>query len=136
MTWVGSFFGHAMQSFVSGGGGGDGMAPMNYGIDTPSSSMSSEIEIPYDRTRSAGSGLRGAHTGRYTGEHVSMRDAANGQPIYQGIRGGHHQMTSGGLRHMTPESHHTMFPSDHHQMTSSGGLRHMTPGGGRGQPHR
>ena len=88
---------------VGGEGGGGGMSPMNYCTDMTFSPMSSEMEMPYERTRSAGSGVRGAHSGRFTDEHMPTRGAVHGPPIYQGPRrgmtlGGHQTMFSGSRR--------------------------------------
>ena len=63
------------------------MMPMNYGMG-----------MPMQRMGSASSGIGSAHGGRFTGEYMATRGAANGRPIYEGPRGGQYHMTPGGNR--------------------------------------
>ncbi|UJR17071.1 hypothetical protein I4U23_003968 [Adineta vaga] len=89
-----------------GGGGGGGMSPVNCGMGgmgMPFSSMGSGMEMPIQRARPTSSGIGGAHGGRFTGEYMATRGAANGRAIYEGTRGGQYYMTPGGHRSYIPK---------------------------------
>ena len=75
---------------------GNSRSPMNHGMGMPYSLMNSDMGMPMQRMGSASSGLGGAHGGRFTGEHMATRGAANGRAIYEGARGGRYYMTPGG----------------------------------------
>jgi len=77
---------------------GMGMAcsPMSSGMGMPFSPMNSGIEMPSHRMRSTSSGIGSAHGGRFTGEFMATRGAANGRPIYEGTRGGQYHYNPGG----------------------------------------
>ncbi len=70
-------------------------SPMNGGMSMPYSAMS---EMPVQRMGSARSGMGSAHGGRFTGEFMATRGAANGRPIYEGGRGGLYHMTESGRK--------------------------------------
>lgn len=72
---------HALQSM----GLRNSMMPMNNGMG-----------MPMQRMGSASSGIGGGHGGRFTGEFMATRGAANGRPIYEGTRGGQYYMTPSG----------------------------------------
>ncbi|CAF4087424.1 unnamed protein product, partial [Adineta steineri] len=83
----------ALQSSGLGGGmspmnGSMGMpfSPMSSGMGMPFSPMSSGMEMPFQTMGSGGSRIGSAHGGRFTGEFMATRGAANGRPIYEGSR--------------------------------------------------
>ncbi|CAF4209692.1 unnamed protein product, partial [Adineta steineri] len=51
--------------------------------------------MPFQTMGSGGSRIGSAHGGRFTGEFMATRGAANGRPIYEGSRGGQYHMTPG-----------------------------------------
>ncbi|CAF3923389.1 unnamed protein product, partial [Adineta steineri] len=53
--------------------------------------------MPFQTMGSGGSRIGSAHGGRFTGEFMATRGAANGRPIYEGSRGGQYHMTPGEL---------------------------------------
>jgi hypothetical protein len=79
------------------------MSPMNSGMGMPCSPMNSGMEMPFQRMRSTSSGIGGAHGGRFMGEFMATRGAANGRPIYEGARGGQYHMTPGGHKSYIPK---------------------------------
>jgi hypothetical protein len=56
------------------------------------SSMNTGMGMPFTQARPPS----GGHGGRFTGDYMSTRGAANGRPIFEGARGGLYHMTASG----------------------------------------
>jgi hypothetical protein len=66
------------------------------GSGTPMAPMNTAMSMPFVSARPPSGGMRGGHGGRFTGDFMATRGAANGRPIYEGARGGLYHMTASG----------------------------------------
>ncbi|CAF1529155.1 unnamed protein product [Adineta steineri] len=87
---------NSMIRGLQSSGLGCGIPSMNGSMGMPFSPMSFGMETPSQRMGSGGSRIESAHGGRFTGEYMATRGAANSRPIYEGPRGGQYYMTPGG----------------------------------------
>jgi hypothetical protein len=84
-------------------GCGNSMSPMNSGMEMPNPFMSHGMGMSHPTMRSASSGMSSGHGGRFTGEFMATRGAANGRPIFEGARGGQYHMTASGNKSYIPK---------------------------------
>lgn len=78
-------------------GMGNGPSPMySGGMGTPISPPHSFVSMASPSTRPVSSGIGGVHGGRFTGDYMATRGAANGRPIMEGGRGGLYYINSNG----------------------------------------
>lgn len=68
------------------------------GPRNPMNSMNTGSNMPFVQTRPSSVEMSDRHGGRFTGEHMVTRGAANGRPIYEGGRGKLYYETPGGNR--------------------------------------
>jgi hypothetical protein len=80
------------MGFRSAMGSGTNMAPMNTGMS-----------MPFVSARPPSGGMGGGHGGRFTGDFMATRGAANGRPIFEGTRGGLYHVTKSGNRSYLPK---------------------------------